>query len=151
MQWQEKLPPPLFYSRSLLWFGVGVSSSYNRLEGTQGLSLYNNGVLPGKYDPEKYQKATVQTQTAFFYGTNNITPSGWGGPGLTIHPELGYTYKVPKSSLTVGLFLNGGIAKSGQNAQVPVYLIDTDTTDDPGDPAATYLISGIQDIYRVSK
>lgn len=57
------------------------------------------------------------------YGLNNVQPSGWGGPGFTVLPEFGYTYQVPHSSFTMGVYVNGGVARSGQNAQVPTDLL----------------------------
>ncbi|ETZ04638.1 hypothetical protein [Holospora undulata] len=114
---------PCFTPGFYFGLGAGVSQSYNRLQGSRGLDLYASGNYDDVLSPSLLDDGAVffaEPQNAFFYGTNNITPSGWAGPGMTILPELGYVYKVPKSSFTMGVFINGGAAQSAQNAVVPV-------------------------------
>ncbi|GAJ46525.1 hypothetical protein HE1_00860 [Holospora elegans E1] len=129
---------PCFTPGVYFGLGAGVSQSYNCLQGSQGLNLfgvgnYDESLSPGLIDDK--DSGLVGPQNAFFYGTNNITPGGWSGPGMTVLPELGYVYKVPKSSFTMGVFINGGAAQSAQDALVPVrasFTRDSDTGDDVG-------------------
>ena len=116
--------PPCFTPGLYFGLSAGVAHSYNRLTGTQGMSLDKIAAFP--LDIKDFKDAAVTGQTAFFVATNNIVPGGWGGPGLAILPEIGFNYTVPKSSFTMGLCLAGGFAGGAQNAQVPMQMIDTD-------------------------
>ncbi len=101
---------PCFTPGAYFSVSAGMSSSYNRLSGKSGPDIFSFG------------QTLIPVNFAGFgniYGLNNIQPSGWSGPGCTILPELGYTYQVPHSSFTMGVYLNGGVARSGQNAAVP--------------------------------
>ncbi|WP_165780667.1 hypothetical protein [Holospora curviuscula] len=123
---------PCFTPGFYFGVGLGVSSSYNRLRGSQGFDLQGRGNLPVSVYEENVGNA-IGAQTAFYYGTNNISPSGWGGPGLTILPELGYSYQVPKSRFVITFYVNGGVAKSNQNVAVPTIVTDTAATPVGGD------------------
>lgn len=106
---------PCFTPGAYFAVSAGVSSSYNRLSGKGGPDIFNYGGVPCLPN-------TFPDGMGRIYGLNNIQPSGWSGPGFAILPEFGYTYQVPHSSFTMGVYVNGGVARSGQNAAVPTFL-----------------------------
>lgn len=107
---------PCFTPGAYFAVSAGVSNSYNRLSSKGGPDIFNIG--------NASTAAIVPAGIGRIYGLNNIQPSGWSGPGFAILPEFGYTYQVPHSSFTMGVYVNGGVARSGQNAAVPTYLSD---------------------------
>lgn len=116
---------PCFTPGAYFAVSAGVSNSYNRLSGKGGPDIMNyaNVSIP--------PLLTTPAGMGRVYGLNNIQPSGWSGPGFTILPEFGYTYQVPHSSFTMGVYVNGGVARSGQNAQVPTHVLNTSEVDAP--------------------
>lgn len=108
---------PCFTPGAYFAVSAGVSNSYNRLSCKGGPDIFNIG--------NASVAAVVPEGIGRVYGMNNVQPSGWSGPGFTVLPEFGYTYQVPHSSFTMGVYVNGGVARSGQNAQVPTYLYDS--------------------------
>ncbi|ETZ07656.1 hypothetical protein P618_200147 [Holospora obtusa F1] len=125
---------PCFTSGAYFGLGTGISNSYNRLKGSQGFDVFTPGNMTEYAD--KVVDAPLG-QAACFFGTNNIAPSGWSGLGATVLPELGYVTKIPRSCFTMGVFLNGGIARSTQNAEVP-YLVQNSGNENADDYYETF-------------
>lgn len=108
---------PCFTPGAYFAVSTGVSSSYNRLSGKNGPDIFNWA--------NASDMRIAREGVGRVYGLNNIEPSGWSSPGFTILPELGYTYQVPHSSFTMGVYVSGGVARSGQNARVPTTIINS--------------------------
>ena len=116
---------PCFTPGAYFGLSMGVSSSYNKLSGRGGPDVANYNSIGD------FEELGINSNAPYYlrmYGLNNIQPSGWSGPGFTILPELGYTYQVPHSSFTMGVYVNGGVARSNQNAAVPTAAL---TAPDP--------------------
>ena len=109
---------PCFTPGAYFAVSAGTSTSYNRLSGKGGPDVYNYGNATSSE-----AMALLGNGQGRIYGLNNIQPSGWSSPGLAILPELGYTYQVPHSSFTMGVYVNGGVARGVQNAAVPTEFL----------------------------